>query len=130
MPFGHMYPPTTHFVDAMSKKSDPQTPFKVVIVGAGVAGLSVAAFLRQRTSFRVQVLERSDVTLEADPDTDYGITIAANGAAVLAELGMKDAPAELAGCEMSQVRETNTITLGTHRDTLGSSIDCEIPLHR
>lgn len=78
-------------------------PFRVVIVGGGIAGLALAAFLRARTAFDVVVIEKREVGLPWAEECDYGIALASNGVAVLAELGLQDAVGELHGCELTRV---------------------------
>jgi 2-polyprenyl-6-methoxyphenol hydroxylase-like FAD-dependent oxidoreductase len=86
---------------------DNNPPFRVVIIGGGISGLSLAAFLRQRTSFHIQLIEKMDLYAPLSAEIDYGIAIAPNGTAVLSELGMVDHARELKGCELDQVRGTD-----------------------
>lgn len=100
------------------------TTADVVILGGGIAGLATAAFLRQRTTLDVIVVDRGDVLaskrdekdevdeaeqhgldgpVAADTsDSDYGIALAPNGTAILSLLGMNDPVTALQGSELNK----------------------------
>ena len=93
-------------------------PLNILILGGGIAGLALAAALRQRSEHRVVVLERGSLpgvpaALIASglqrghsdvPDAqDYGIAIAPNGTRMLQLLGVANPVAALGGKPLQEV---------------------------
>jgi 2-polyprenyl-6-methoxyphenol hydroxylase-like FAD-dependent oxidoreductase len=87
---------------------------KILIVGAGITGCTLAALLEQRNIVPTVV----DVASESDPN-GYGITIMPRGLEVLETLGIREAMEEagniLQGCKLYDERENelNSFALST-----------------
>lgn len=73
------------------------TPMRVVVVGAGIGGMTLAALL-QRTGHEVVLVERAS----AFGEVGAGIQISPNGARILAEIGLAE-PLAAIGTEPERV---------------------------